>query len=81
MEYNHTLYIGYTILIHQFITGIHEILKCSISDKVKVLGEQLGTEHLYLQNSSKRGFHVQVELKNIKNFNVKYPPSICKNVS
>ncbi|XP_026815539.1 mutS protein homolog 4-like [Rhopalosiphum maidis] len=49
-------------------------------DKVKVLGEQLDMEHLFVQNSCKRGFHVQVELKNIKNFNVKHPPSICKNV-
>ncbi|XP_025409358.1 mutS protein homolog 4-like [Sipha flava] len=56
-----------------------ELIK-EFHDKVKVLGEQLGTEHLFLQNSNKRGFHVQVELKNLKNFNVKHPPSICKNV-
>jgi len=28
-----------------------------------------------------RGFHVQVEVKNFPNFDVKHPPSICKRVS
>lgn len=49
-------------------------------DKVKTLSEQLGIENLFPKNSFKRGFHVQVELKNIKNFDVHHPPSICKNV-
>lgn len=46
-----------------------------------MLGEQLGTEYLLPKNSCRRGFHVQVELKNIIGFDVKNPPSICKNVS
>lgn len=50
-------------------------------DKVKALGEQLGIEQLFTKNSLNRGFHVQVDLKHIRNFNVKRPPSICKNVS
>lgn len=50
-------------------------------DQVKILGKQLGTEYLLPKNSSRRGFHVQVELKNIIGFDVKHPPSICKNVS
>lgn len=50
-------------------------------DQVKILGENLGIEHLFPQNSGNRGFHVQVESKNITNFNVKHPPSICKNVT
>lgn len=50
-------------------------------DQVKMLGEQLGTEYLLPKNSCRRGFHVQVDLKNIKGFDVKNPPSICKNVS
>lgn len=48
---------------------------------MKDLGKQLGTEHLVPQNSSKRGFHVQVQSENIENFDVKHPPSICKNVT
>lgn len=56
-------------------------MKCTILDRVKILGEQLETEHLFMKNSSNRGFHVQVDLKNIKNFDVKRPPSICKYVS
>ncbi|VVC26209.1 P-loop containing nucleoside triphosphate hydrolase,DNA mismatch repair protein MutS, core,DNA [Cinara cedri] len=49
-------------------------------DRVKILGEQLGTEHLIMKNSSNRGFHVQVNLKNINNFDPKHPPIICKHV-
>lgn len=56
-------------------------MTCTILDRVKILGEQLETEHLFMKNSSNRGFHVQVDLKNIKNFDVKCPPSICKYVS
>lgn len=57
------------------------LTKYFIVEKVKILGEQLGTEHLFPKNSCSRGFHVQVDLKNIQNFDVKHPPSICKNVS
>lgn len=52
-----------------------------ILDRVKIVGEQLGTEHLVTKNSSNRGFHIEVNLKNITNFDVKHPPTICKYVS
>lgn len=57
------------------------LIKCFISEKVNLLGEHLGIEGLIPTNSSKRGFHVQVDVKNIKNFDVKHLPSIFKYVS
>jgi len=81
----------YNELIKDFYGVLKSILNCCIffvmliksfiSEKVKLLGEHLGIECLVPTNSRNRGFHVQVDVKNIKNFDIKHPPSTIKHVS